>query len=189
MKIIANVIRAGNILEYKGKLYVVSKQPDHIKPGKGGAYVQVEMKELKTGTKINERLHSDDTVEKVSLDQQEFQYLYSDDNSLFLMNMSDFDQIQISKELLGEKIIYIQNDMKLMVELYEGTPVRIMLPDTVVLEITETEPVVKGQTAVSSYKPAILENGLRVMVPPFIDVGTKVIVRTEDDSYMERYKA
>jgi elongation factor P len=188
MKIIANDIRAGNVLEYRGKLYVVARQPDHIKPGKGGAYVQVEMKEIQTGTKLNERLHSDDTIEKVSLDSQEHQYLYPEGDHICLMNLSDFDQVNVNKSLLGEKIAYLKEDMKIVLESYNEKPIRVILPETVVLRISETEPVVKGQTAASSYKPAVLENGVRIMVPPFVDAGTLVIVKTEDDSYVERYK-
>lgn len=189
MKINANSIRAGNVLELNGKLYIVSKTPDHTMPGKGGAFVQVEMKEIKTGTKINERFRSNDSVERVRLEQKDFQYLFAEGSQLALMDNTTYEQISIDKDLLGEKICYLQDDMVVTVEFYEDTPIRIELPETVVLTIVEAEPAIKGQTAASSYKPAILENGLRIMVPPFIDPGTKVVVRTEDDTYIERYKA
>jgi len=188
MRINANSIRAGHVLEYNGKLCVVSKTPEHTMPGKGGAYVQVEMKDLKTGTKFNERFRSSEDVEKVRLDQKECKYLYSDDEFLYLLDNESFEQVQINKDMIGDKIAYLQEDMNIDVEFHEGNPLKVALPDSVVLEIKETEPVVKGQTAASSYKPAILENGIRIMVPPFIDAGTKVIVKTEDNSYVERAK-
>lgn len=189
MKINANSIRAGNVLELNGRLYLVTKTPDHTMPGKGGAFVQVEMKDIQSGTKINERFRSSETVERARLEQREFQYLFADGEQLNLMDTENFEQITINKDLVGEKIVYLKDDMIISVEFHEETPIRVALPETVVLEITEAEPVVKGQTAASSYKPALLENGIRIMVPPFIESGTKVVVRTEDDAYIERYKA
>lgn len=188
MKINANSIRAGNVLEHNGRLCVVSKTPDHTMPGKGGAFVQVEMKDIKTGTKINKRFRSTENVERVRLDQKEYQFLFIENNQLNLMDTENFEQITINEELMGNKIAYLQDGMIITVEMYEENPIKISLPDTVILTVTETEPVVKGQTAASSYKPAILENGIRIMVPPFIDPDTKVVVRTEDDTYVERYK-
>jgi elongation factor P len=188
MKINANSIRAGNVLEHNGRLYIVSKTPDHTMPGKGGAFVQVEMKDIKNGTKINERFRSTENVERVRLDQKEYQFLFIENNQLNLMDIENFEQITINEELIGDKIAYLQDGMVVTVEMYEESPLKILLPDTVVLNVTETEPVVKGQTAASSYKPAILENGIRIMVPPFIDPDTKVVVKTEDDTYVERYK-
>jgi elongation factor P len=188
MKINANSIRAGNVLEHNGRLYIVSKTPDHTMPGKGGAFVQVEMKDIKNGTKINERFRSTENVERVRLDQKEYQFLFIENNQLNLMDIENFEQITINEELMGDKIAYLQDGMVVTVEMYEENPLKISLPDTVVLNVTETEPVVKGQTAASSYKPAILENGIRIMVPPFIDPDTKVVVKTEDDTYVERYK-
>jgi elongation factor P len=189
MKINANSIRAGNVLEHNGRLCVVTRTPDHTMPGKGGAFVQVEMKDIKTGTKITERFRSSEDVERVRLDQKEYQFLFLDDNHLNLMDTETFEQIMIDKELIGEKLAYLQDGMIIIVELYEDTPIKISVPDTVVLRVAETEPVIKGQTAASSYKPAILENGMRIMVPPFIDPDTKIVVKTEDDSYVERYKS
>ncbi len=188
MKIIANSIRAGNILEFNGRLCIVSKTPEHTMPGKGGAFVQVEMKDIKTGTKFNERFRSSENVEKVRLDSYECQFLYFDDQAVHLMNMTDFEQIQIDKKILGDKVLYLKEDMVVTVESYENTIVSVKLPTQVILVIAETEVVVKGQTAASSYKPAILDNGIRIMVPPFVNHGDKVVVNTEDDTYIERAK-
>ncbi|MCH9753498.1 MAG: elongation factor P [Alphaproteobacteria bacterium] len=188
MKINANSIRMGNVLEHNGKLYVVIKTPEHTMPGKGGAYVQVSMKDLQTGTKVNERFRSSEDVEKARLDQKENQFLYSDEDFIYLMDNESYEQIQVDKSMLDKKIAYLQEGMNVVVEFYETTPIKIELPSTVNLEVSETEPVVKGQTAASSYKPAVMENGIRVMVPPFIDPGTKIVVRTEDDTYVERCK-
>jgi elongation factor P len=188
MKVSANSLRLGNMLKHKDKLYVIAKNPEHIKPGKGGAYIQVEMKGLQNGTKLNTRFHSNEDIERVRLDQKEYQYLYADDDFLHLMDTESFEQTQLDKSLLKNKISYLQEEMKIMVESYEDKVIRIELPDTVVLQVKETEPTVKGQTAASSYKPAILENELRIMVPPFVNVGNKIVVKTEDDSYVEKYK-
>ncbi len=188
MKINANAIRMGNVLERNNKLYVVIKPPEHTMPGKGGAYVQISMKEIRTGTKVNERFRSSEDVEKVRLDQKQHQFLYRDDDYIHLMDTENFEQIQIDKEMVGNKALYLQEEMLVTVEFHEATPIRIELPSTANLVVSETEPVVKGQTAASSYKPAILENGMRIMVPPFVDPGTKVVVKTEDDTYVERCK-
>jgi len=188
MKIGANSIKMGNVLELNGKLYVVIKPPEHTKPGKGGAFVQASMKEILTGIKVNERFRSSEDVERVRLDQKSYQYMYSDEDFVYLMDNETYEQIQVDKEMLEKKVLYLQEGMMVTVELHESVPIRIELPATVDLLIQETEPVVKGQTAASSYKPAVLENGIRIMVPPFIDAGTKVVVRTEDDTYVERCK-
>ncbi|MEQ9115431.1 MAG: elongation factor P [Rickettsiales bacterium] len=188
MKIIANSIRAGNVLMHNNRLYVVAKTPDHTKPGKGGAFVQVEMKDLKTGNKLNERFSSTENVEKVRLDQKEYQYLYIEDNKVSLMDLESYEQIEIPVELLGDKKSFLQDGMQVAVESYEGSAISVELPETVVATVVETEPVVKGQTASASYKPAILDNGIRVMVPPFVNTNDKLVVRTEDSSYVERAK-
>lgn len=188
MKIIANSIRAGNVLMHNSRLYIVAKTPEHTKPGKGGAFVQVEMKDLKTGNKLNERFSSTETVERVRLDQKEYQYLYVEDKKLVLMDLESFEQIEIDQELIGDKIAYLQDGMTVTVESHENTPISVALPETVVLTVAETEPVVKGQTAASSYKPATLENDVRVMVPPFVNTDDKIVVRTEDSTYVERAK-
>jgi elongation factor P len=188
MKIGPNSIRAGHILEYKGKLYVVSKTPEHTMPGKGGAFVQVEMKDIKTGTKINERFRSAETVEKIRVDVSEYQFLYLDENFINLMNLEDYEQTQIEKSYLGDKAAYLTEGMVVKVDSYDNTIVSITLPSSVIGVVAETEPVVKGQTAASSYKPAVLENGVRVMVPPFINQGDRIVVNTEDNTYIERDK-
>jgi elongation factor P len=187
MKINANSIKSGQVLEHNGKLFVVSKNPEHTMPGKGGAFVQVEMKDLKAGTKINERFRSSENVTKAFLDQKEYQFLYMDD-FIHLMETETFEQIQVNKDLLKSKARYLQENMKVKVSLHEGIPVIIELPATVVLTIEETEPVVKGQTASGSGKPAVLDNGIRITIPQFVNAGDKVVVNTETDSYLEREK-
>ncbi|NRA74031.1 MAG: elongation factor P [Rickettsiales bacterium] len=188
MKINANSIRAGNILEHNGRLYVVSKTPEHTMPGKGGAFVQVEMKDLKTGTKVNERFRSSENVTKAYVEQKDYQFLYMDDEFIHLMEAETFEQIQLDKSILGDKAKYLKEDMKVKVDFYETTPINIELSQTVVLTVSETEPVVKGQTAANSYKPAVLDNDMRVTIPPFINIGDKIVVNTETDSYVERAK-
>lgn len=187
VKIIANDIRPGNILEHNGKLWQVAKIM-HTQPGKGGAYMQVEMKDIKTGTKLNERFRSSETVEKARLDTKDFQYLYGDDDSITLMDLESYEQLHVPKTIVGDAAPFLQDGMKIVVELYEEKPLQAYLPETVILEIVEADAVVKGQTAASSYKPAILENGVRVLVPPFIESGTKIVVRTADATYVERAK-
>lgn len=187
MKINAVSIRVGNVLEHKGKLWVVSKTM-HTQPGKGGAFMQVEMKDVKSGTKLNERFRSDESVEQARLDQKDYQYLYMEGDNLALMDQESFEQISLPKDLLGDAAVFLQDGMKLIVEMYDEQPITARLPDQVTLEITEAEPVVKGQTASSSYKPAILENGVRIMVPPFIEAGTRVVVNTSTQEYVERAK-
>lgn len=188
MKITANSIRQGNILVHNGDLYYVTKQPDHTKPGKGGAYVQVEMKNLKHGTKLNERFSSSDTVEKAFLEKKDFEYLYEDNGNLVLMDPTNYEQILLSKDLAGDMAAFLQDGMTLAVEFYGEEPLNISLPSTVILEVVETDPVIKGATATSSFKPAILSNGVRVMVPPYLVTGEKIVVKTEDATYVERAK-
>lgn len=187
MRISANSIRAGNILEHDGRLWIVTKTPEHTKPGKGGAFVQVEMKDVRTGTKVNERFSSTVDVEKVRLDQRQFQYLFQDDH-IHLMESETFEQIALDKGLFGEQIIYLADGMNVTVEFYNEEALHAILPEQIVVEVAETEPVVKGQTAAASYKPAILINSARVMVPPFVNAGDKIVVRTEDSTYVERAK-
>jgi elongation factor P len=188
MKINANSIRAGNVLEHNGRLWIVSKTPSWAMPGKGGAFVQVEMKDFKTGTKLNERFRSNDEVERVRLDQKDYQFLYMDGDMMTLMDNDTYDQITINKDILGDRSAFLQDGMIVTVESYEESPINVTLPDTVILEIAEADPVVKGQTVSSSYKPAVLVNGVKIMVPPFIESGTKVVVKTDDASYVERAK-
>jgi len=187
MKISGNAIRPGNVIEHKGGLWRAVRI-QHTQPGKGGAYLQVELRNLRDGTKLNERFRSSEDVERVRLEQKEYQYLYEEGELLTLMDNETFEQIQVNKELIGDAVVFLQEGMTVTVESYEGEPVGVYLPDSVVLEVADTEPVVKGQTAASSYKPAILANGVRTTVPPHIDTGTRVVVNTADGSYVERAK-
>ena len=187
MKIDGVSIRIGNVLEYKGQLWVVVKT-QHVKPGKGGAFNQVEMKDIRHGTKLNERFRSDETVERVRLDQVDYQFLFAEGEELVFMNQSDYEQIHLSKELLGDALPFLVDGMQVTLEMYDGEPISISLPQHVTLTVTETEPVVKGQTAASSYKPAVMDNGVRIMVPPFINSGDKVVVDTSAFEYVERAK-
>ncbi|MGX6960226.1 MAG: elongation factor P [Rickettsia endosymbiont of Pentastiridius leporinus] len=188
MKISANSIRTGNILVYNNDLWIVSKTPDHTQPGKGGAYVQVEMKNLKTGTKRNERFSSSDHLEKAELEQKDYQFLYFEGDNLVLMDTENYDQINIDKEILGEKLPFLTENMVVKVEFYNERPLSIELPATVTLEITQTDPVIKGATATASPKFAILENGIKVKVPQYLETGEKIVVKTEDSTYVERAK-
>ncbi len=187
MKISANELRNGMLIEHNGKLWTTCKT-QHVKPGKGGAFVQVEMKSLKGGTKLNERFRSDATLEKVRLDEAEYQLLYNDGNTYTFMDTATFEQIQIEKDIIGDSAYFLQENMIVKITTYEGEIIGVVLPDTVVMEVVEADAVVKAQTAASSYKPAVLENGLRIMVPPHIEAGTKIVVNTSDSTYVERAK-
>jgi len=185
MKISGNEIRPGNVIQHKGALWVAVKT-QHVKPGKGPAYAQVELKNAIDGTKLNERFRSSETVERVRLEQKDYQFLYADGDMLTFMDMDTYDQMSLPRDFLEERAAFLQDGMKVTVESHEGKPIGITLPDQVTLEVVEAEPVVKGQTAASSYKPAKLENGVRVMVPPFIGVGERVVVDTNELSYVRR---
>lgn len=187
MKISGNAIRVGNILEYEGKLWVVTKT-QHTQPGKGGAYMQVEMKALLEGTKLNQRFRSAETVERVHLDSRPYQFLYAEGDDLVFMDQDTFEQIMITKDFVGEQAAFLQDGMVVNVSVYEEKPVGIQLPETVVAEIDQADAVVKGQTASSSYKPAVLTNGIRIMVPPHIEAGMRVVINTADATYVERFK-
>jgi elongation factor P len=187
MKINANDIRVGNLLEHNGRLWVVLKTM-HTQPGKGGAYMQVEMKDIRDGTKNNVRFRSSETVERAQLDEQKYQFLYVDGKALTLMDKETYEQRLVDKELAGDQAPFLQEGMDVTLETYNDEPIALILPGTVIAEIAECEPVVKGQTAASSYKPAILDNGVRLMVPPFINIGDKVIVKLETMEYVERAK-
>jgi elongation factor P len=188
MKQQANLIRAGQVIEHDGRRWTVLKQ-QIITPGKGGAFIQVEMRDLKTGNKTNERWRTADTVERLQTDNKDFTYSYTDGQNIVLMDPETFEQTHIPIELLGDSAPFLQDNMVIELDLVEGEPVGAHLPATVVLEIVEADPVVKGQTAASSYKPAKLSNGVKTSVPPFIETGEKIVVRTEDGSYVERAKA
>ncbi len=185
MKINGNEIRPSNVIEHQGKLWVVVKV-NHVKPGKGGAYAQVELKDIVSGTKLNERFRSAETVEKVRLEQKPFQFLYEQGDMLIFMDMQTYEQLELAKDFVGDRVAFLQDGMNVEVELYEGKPLGISLPQQVILEVSETEPVVKGQTAANSFKPAILENGIKLMVPPFISQGEKIVVDTQEISYLRR---
>lgn len=187
MKVNANTLRAGNVIDYNGKLWVVVKN-ELMQPGKGAAVAQVELRDLKSGTKDNVRFRTQETVERVRLEQDDYQYLFAEGDQITFMHNETYEQIEISKELIGPPAAYLQEGMIVEIESFEGQPLGVTLPQTVTLEITEAEPVVKGQTATTSYKPAILENGAKVMVPPHIESGTRIVVKTEDGTYVERAK-
>jgi elongation factor P len=187
MKQQANLIRAGQVIEHDGRRWTVLKQ-QIITPGKGGAFIQVEMRDLKTGNKTNERWRTADTVERLQTEQNEYTYSYTDGDNLVLMNPETFEQVLIPAELMGDAAPFLQDNMTVTVDLVESDPVAIHLPPSVVLEVVEADPVVKGQTAASSYKPARLSNGVKTSVPPFIETGERIVVRTDDASYVERFK-
>lgn len=187
MKQNANLIRKDQVIEYEGQRWTVLSA-QLITPGKGGAFVQVEMRNVKTGNKTNTRWRTADTVERLQTEDKEFQFLFGDDDTLTLMDQENFEQTMIPRALLGEAAPFLQENMVVSVKLIEAEPVGVTLPATVVLEIVEADPVVKGQTASSSYKPAKLSNGVKVMVPPFIEAGERIVVRTEDATYVERAK-
>lgn len=188
MKIVANSIRAGNILVFEGQLWSVVKMPEHTKPGKGGAYVQVEMKNLQTGNKMHTRISSNDHVEKAFLEQKDFIYLYEDENHFIFMDNETFDQIHLDSTILKDKKKFLIENLNVTIEFFEDKPINIELPNTVNLKVEETDPTIKGATVTSSYKPAILENNLRVMVPPYIETGEVIVVKTEDGTFVERAK-
>jgi elongation factor P len=188
MKISANDIKIGNILDYENELWTVIKNPEHTKPGKGGAYVQVEMKNLRTGNKLNQRFSSTESVDKAFLEYQEMQYLYAEGEHLVFMDPSTFEQKLLDKKLLGDKLPFLTDNMNVDVEFYQEIPLNIKLPKTVIVEIEMTDPVIKGSTITSSYKPAILTNGLKVAVPPYLVTGEKIVVKTEDLIFVERAK-
>jgi elongation factor P len=187
MKIQANTIRPGFVIEHDGKRWSVIRI-QLIQPGKGGAFIQVEMRDVKTGVKSNQRWRTQDTVERLTVDERECTYLYAEGDMLTFMDSETYDQFPLSKELVGEQITFLQENMPVTVDLIEGAPVSVHLPQTVTMRITEADPVVRGQTASSSYKPALLENGARVLVPPHIEAGTRIVVNTADGSYVERAK-
>ena len=187
MIISANSIRIGNVLEYQKRSWQVLKK-DHVKPGKGGAYVQIEMKDIVSGTKTNVRFISTENVSKAHLESKKYQYQYMDNKDLVVMDMKSFESFNFSQDLLGDSLSFLQDEMDIEVEYCNEEPINIKLPEFVTLEIVEADVVVKNQTASSSYKPAKLENGVKVMVPQFVESGNKIVVRTDDATYVERAK-
>jgi elongation factor P len=188
MKINGNAIRPGNVIEHKGRLWRAVRI-QHTQPGKGGAYLQVELKGIRDGTKLNERFRSSETVERVRLDQEQYQFLFADGDQLTFMHNESYEQIALPSEMVGEPLPFLTEGMTVTIESYEGSPISVALPETVVEEIVEADAVVKGQTASSSYKPAKLANGVRVLVPPHVETGTRIVVNTADASYVERAKS
>jgi elongation factor P len=187
MKINANLIRVGNIIEHNSRQWAVLKT-QIVQPGKGGAFITVEMRDIRTGTKTNERWRTADTVEKCNVEEKDCTFLFADGEALTFMDQENFEQFNLSKEVLGESAAFLQDGMQVAVDFIEGSPVSVALPEKVVMLVVEADPVVKGQTASSSYKPAKLENGLKILVPPFIAEGEKIVVNTGDCSYVERAK-
>jgi elongation factor P len=185
MKISGVDIRPGNIIEYEGGIWRAVKI-QHTQPGKGGAYMQVELKNLIDGRKNNVRFRSAETVERVRLDTKDFQFLYHDGDMLVFMDKENYDQVSLPEDLLGEPAAFLQDGMDVIMELYNEKPISVQLPDTIEAMIVEADAVVKGQTASSSYKPAVLDNGVRVMVPPHIASGTRIVVDTNSREYVRR---
>ena len=187
MKILGNEIKPGTIIEHRNDLWSVLKA-QHVKPGKGGAFNQVELKSVKKGTKLNERFRSSDSVERAVLDEKKFNFLYEDENNCHFMDQTNFEQIAINKSLLGEKNKLLKENMAVNVHFYEDQALSVDLPSSVELTITNTDATIKGQTASSSYKPATLENGINIMVPPFINSGDKIILDTSTLEYIKKIK-
>lgn len=184
-RINGNEIRPGNVLEHSGGLWVAVKV-NHVKPGKGGAFAQVELKNVRDGRKLNERFRSEDRVERVRLEQRDQQFLYENDGMLVVMDTESFEQIELPIDLLGDRRPFLQDGMTVTIEYYGDEALNIALPQKVTCRVAETEPVVKGQTAANSYKPAILDNGVRITIPPFIGQDEEIIVNTETFEYAER---
>ena len=186
MKINGNAIKPGMVLQHDGGLWVAVKAVN-VKPGKGGAFAQVELKNLIDGRKLNERFRSDDAVEHVTLERKDFSFLYDQGEALVFMDQTTYEQIELDKAWVGEeRVLFLQDGMKVKIEFHEERPISLSLPESVVLEIVEAEPTLKGQTAASSYKPAVASNGMRIMIPPFMSVGEKIVVSTDTGEYMRR---
>ena len=184
-KINGNEIKPGNVIEHQGSVWRAVKT-NSVKPGKGGAFNQVELRNLINGSKLNERFRSSETVEKVRLEQKDYQYLFDAGEAHAFMDQETFEQIEIQKDFIGEQEAFLQSEMVVVIEFYEEKPIGISLPDQVILTIEETEPVVKGQTAANSFKPAVLDNGVRISVPPFVGQDEDIVVNTETMEYSER---
>ncbi|KAF0117940.1 MAG: elongation factor P [Rhodospirillaceae bacterium] len=187
MKIQANQIRPGMIIEHEGRQWTVLKI-QLIQPGKGGAFNQVEMRDFRSGTKTNVRWRTQDTVEKLTVEERECSYLFADGDQITFMETESYEQFTLSRNVLGEQAAFLQEGMGVTVDFLEGSPVTVTLPPTVTMRVVEADAVVRGQTAASSYKPGVLENGVKVMIPPFIEAGTRIVVNTVDSSYVERAK-
>ncbi len=187
MKVIASTLRKGNVVEKDGKLYVILFA-ENIHPGKGTPVTQLDMRRITDGVKVSERYRTTEQVERAFVEDREHTFLYEDGEGYHFMNPENYDQVAVPKDVVGDAAPYLQEGMAVMISSHNGVPLTIELPQRVTLEIAETEPAMKGQTASSSYKPAILSNGQRAMIPPYITAGTKIVVLTEDGSYVERAK-
>ncbi len=187
MKVIASSLRKGNVVDKDGRLYVILFV-ENIHPGKGTPVTQLDMRRISDGVKVSERYRTTEQVERAFVEDREHTFLYSDGEGFHFMNPESYEQIAVPQDVVGDQAPYLQEGMAVMLSLHDGVPLALELPQRMTLEITETEPVMKGQTASSSYKPAMLSNGVRTMVPPHVQVGTRVVVMTEDGSYVERAK-
>ena len=187
MKVNGNAIKPGNVIEHKNGLWVATKT-SHVKPGKGGAFAQIELKNLKDGSKLNERFRSSESVEKVILEETPHVFLYRENEDLIFMNNNTFEQISVDVNMIGDQSAFLQDGMNVIINIYNDEAVSIIMPDSCVEEIIEADAVIKGQTVSSSFKPAILRNGVKVMVPGHIEVGTKIVVRPSDNTYIEKAK-
>ena len=187
MKVIASSLRKGNIVELDNKLYVVLNA-ESFHPGKGTPTTQVDMRRISDGVKVAQRYKTTEQVERAHVEDFEHQFLYQDGDGFHFMNMENYDQVTLPSDIIGDQAVYLEPEMKVMLAVHENVPVSIELPQKATLEVVETEPTMKGQTASSSYKPAVLSNGVRTMVPPFVGTGTKIVVMTADGSYVERAK-
>ncbi len=187
MKVIASSLRKGNIVEIDGKLGVIMAV-ENIHPGKGTPVTQMDVRRIADDVKLSLRYKTTDQVERAFVEDRKFQYMYQDSDGFHFMNMESYDQVAVPEDIIGDLKAYLQPEMEVTLSLHEATPVAIQLPPKAILEVVDTEPTVKGQTASSSYKPAVLSNGVRTMVPPFVTTGTKIVVMTEDGSYVERAK-
>ncbi|MHA1554212.1 MAG: elongation factor P [Alphaproteobacteria bacterium] len=187
MRVIASQIRKGNVVEVSGVLYVVLTA-ENFHPGKGTPTTQIDMRRISDGVKVSQRYKTTEQMERAFIDQVDYQFLYDSGDSFTFMHGETFDQVEVPKSIIGDAAPYLQENMTIKISLYDGTPVSIELPQRVTLEVVETEPVLKGQTATSSYKPAVLSNGVKTGVPPHISTGTRVVVLTTDGSYVERAK-
>ena len=187
LKVNGNTIKPGNVIEHKNGLWVATKT-SHVKPGKGGAFAQIELKSLKDGSKLNERFRSSENVEKVILEETPYVFLYKENDSLIFMNNQTFEQISVNIDMIGDQAAFLQDGMNVIINIYNENPVSIIMPDNCIEEIVQADAVIKGQTVSSSFKPAILKNGVKVMVPGHIEVGTKIVVRPSDCTYVEKAK-
>lgn len=187
MKVNASALRGGNVIDHLGRLWVVAKA-QNVTPGKGGAFMQAELRDIRAGTKRDERFRSTEQVERVTLDDRDYQYLFQEGTKYTFMDVETYEQIEVPAEVIGDPAVFLQEGMRCNIRTFEGTALVIELPQTVVMTVVEADPVVKSQTAASSYKPAKLENGVRIMVPPHIATGTRVVVNIADGAYLERAK-